>query len=68
VRRVGDRRAVVADWLVYDRGGALLGVVAVPFDLQFLDARSGQLLVMRLDELDVPTVLVYEILWHGPRR
>jgi len=63
VRRVGERRTDVAHWLVYDRGGALLGVVAVPLDLQFLDARSRQLLVMRLDEMDVPTVLVYEILW-----
>jgi hypothetical protein len=63
VRRFGDRRSDVADWLVYDRGGALLGIVAVPFDLQLMDARSRQLLAMRLDELDVPTVLVYEILW-----
>jgi hypothetical protein len=53
---------------VYDRIGALLGVVAVPSNLQLLDARSRQLLVMQLDELDVPAVLVYEILWNGPRR
>jgi hypothetical protein len=64
VRLVAPRFAPVSTWLVYDRAGDPVGAVEVPTDFRFLDARGSWLLVVRSDELDVPFVEVWEVLWR----
>ncbi|NIS36579.1 MAG: hypothetical protein GWN07_37405 [Actinobacteria bacterium] len=49
-------------WRVLTREGTFVGWVEVPEAVAVLDVTDDRILAVRLDELDVPTVVMMELL------